>query len=242
MDIFRPLFHLPRAIGYISEPERALVQRVTQNVYVPAAVTGAGISRPADVSADRFRAKYGMTGDFALYVGRIHQSKNVPELLAHFERFQKEDAEATNGRLDLILIGKSHIKLPHHPGILHLGFVSEQDKYDALAAATLLIMPSLFESLSMITLEAWLLGVPVLANGRCEVLKFQCRQSNGGLYYTNYEEFVLALRMLQASAGLRTRLGRQGQAFVQRHYRPDHVLGHYCHLLDMIVMQSAKSL
>jgi glycosyltransferase involved in cell wall biosynthesis len=235
MGAFRPLFHLPRGIIYITEPERRLVQRATQNAYVPGVVAGAGISRPADVSGGRFRAKYGVSDDFALYVGRIHPSKNVPELLDHFERFQDEAAGTANGRLKLILIGKSHIKLPRHPDIIHLGFVSEQDKYDALAAANLLVMPSLFESLSLITLEAWLLGVPVLVNGRCEVLKYQCRQSNGGLYYTSYEEFALALRMLQDSSGLRTALGRQGQAFVQRHYQPDCVLERYRRLLSDVI-------
>ena len=42
-------------------------------------------------------------------------------------------------------------------------------------------MPSYFESLSMVALEAWALGRPVLANGRCDVLKGQCIRSNAGL-------------------------------------------------------------
>ena len=37
----------------------------------------------------------------------------------------------------------------------------------------------------MVALEAWALGKPVLANGRCDVLRGQCVRSNGGLYYEN---------------------------------------------------------
>ena len=34
----------------------------------------------------------------------------------------------------------------------------------------------------MVALEAWALGRPVLANGKCDVLKGQCMRSNAGLY------------------------------------------------------------
>lgn len=235
MAAFRPLFHLPRAIVYNTEPERTLVQRITHNHDVPGIVNAVGISRPADVSGDRFRAKFNIASDFVLYVGRIHESKNVAELLVHFERFQEEAAATTNSPLKLVLIGKSHLKLPSRADIVHLGYVAEQDKYDALAAATLLVLPSLYESLSMITLEAWLMGIAVLVNGRCEVLKYQCRQSNGGLYYSSYEEFALALHRLHTSPALRAQLGRQGQEFVQQHYLPEAVLKRYHDLLQEII-------
>lgn len=239
MVAFRPLFHLPRAIVYLTEPERRLVQATTHNHAIPNNVNAVGISRPADVSAERFRAKYGIDGDFLLYVGRIHPSKNVPELLAHFEQYQEEIAVPAAKPLKLVLIGKSHLKLPIHPDIIHLGFVSEQDKYDALAAATLLVMPSLFESLSMITLEAWLMGLPVLVNGRCAVLKYQTRQSNGGLYYHNYDEFSSALHHLHHSPELRGRLGQQGKVFVEQHYRSEEVIRRYMGLLQRVATGAA---
>ena len=82
-----------------------------------------------------------------------------------------------------MLIGKEMLPIPDHPRIRHLGFLDDQDKFDALAAADLLLMPSYYESLSMVALEAWALGKPVLANGRCEVLRGQCIRSQAGLYY-----------------------------------------------------------
>ena len=53
------------------------------------------------------------------------------------------------------------------------GFLDDADKFDAIAASELLIMPSYFESLSMVALEAWALGRPVLANAKCDVLQGQ---------------------------------------------------------------------
>ena len=228
MALFRPLFHLPRGIFYLTEPERQLVQRVTRNAAVPNTVTGVGIDLPDAASAARFRQKYAIEGPFLLYVGRIHESKNVPELLDYFQRYRRQ----TGDSLKLVLIGKSDLTLPDDPAIVHLGFLPDADKHDAIAAAALVVLPSLYESLSMITLEAWAGGTPVLVNEQCEVVKFLCRQSNGGLYYRTHDEFTAALQHLLGSDALRRQMGAQGRQFVIRHYRPEVVVRHYTTLLD----------
>jgi len=87
-----------------------------------------------------------------------------------------------------------------------------------LQGADFLIMPSQFESLSMVVLEAWALGKPVLANGRTEVLRGQCQRSQGGLWYCNYDEFREAFLTLQADALLRERLGENGRRFFLENY------------------------
>ena len=233
LPAFRPLFHLPQALVYNTVPERKVVNATTHNENVRQIVAGIGINVPEAASAERFRETYGVEGRFLLYVGRIHESKNVPELLAYFRRFRRDYPEP----LKLVLAGKSHLALPADPDILHLGFVPEQDKFDALQAAALLVIPSLFESLSMVTLEAWLMETPVLANGRCAVLKSQCRQSNGGLYYTSYAEFAAALHRLLPDAGLRRRLGQQGERFVQGRYRWEIVVAKYRALFQALIAE-----
>src|SRR5206468_4367267 len=122
------------------------------------------------------------------------------------------------GRLTLVLIGQSLLPIPGDPRIRHLGFLDDADKFDALAAADLLIMPSFYESLSMVALEAWALGKPVLANGRCDVLKGQCLRSNGGLFYESRSEFIETLRALERHRWLAATLGRNGRQFYRDHY------------------------
>jgi glycosyltransferase involved in cell wall biosynthesis len=134
-----------------------------------------------------------------------------------FDYFQRYAMTFPRG-LDLVLIGNAIISVPSHHRIHHLGYVSDEDKFDALAAADLLIMPSYFESLSMVALEAWALGRPVLANGRCDVLKGQCIRSNAGLYYESYEEFAETLYSLESNGPLHARLGRNGREYFTRHY------------------------
>jgi len=117
-----------------------------------------------------------------------------------------------------VLIGTPHIPIPKHPRIHHLGFLEDQDKYDAMAAAELLIMPSYLESLSMVALEAWAMGKPVLANAKCDVLQGQCLRSNAGLFYANFAEFAETMRAIDTTPSLQAALGRNGRAFFERHY------------------------
>jgi hypothetical protein len=79
-------------------------------------------------------------------------------------------------------------------------------------------MPSYYESLSMVALEAWALGRPVIANAHCDVLLGQCLRSNGGLYYANAEEFRAVLDRVLTDDALVERLGRNGRQFYEQHY------------------------
>ena len=133
-----------------------------------------------------------------------------------------------------MLIGSAKMPIPSHPRIHHLGFLGDEDKFDALAAADVLIMPSYFESLSMVALEAWAVGRPVLANGRCEVLKGQCLRSNGGLFYENYEEFAEALYALESNGPLHRRLGQNGRDFFVRHYAWPVIERKYADMLERL--------
>ena len=213
LAIFGPTFRGVRAIFYNSFEERALIQELTGNEQVPGVVVGVGSEVPSKASVRRFRERTGIKRRFALYVGRIDRNKGCADLFSHYERY----AEG-GGRLDLVLCGAAVMPVPDSPRIHHLGFVTEEEKYDALAAADLLIMPSHYESLSMVTLEAWAMGRPVLVNGRCEVLHGQAVRSNAGLYYASFEEFAEALRLLEGNRRLRSALGANGRRYFRQHY------------------------
>jgi glycosyltransferase involved in cell wall biosynthesis len=214
VDLFGPLFRGVRGIMYNSLEEQAMIQAAADNASVPSVVVGVGSEVPDRPSAERFRRKHGLERRFAVYVGRIDENKGCPELFAHFTSY----ASAFPRGLDLVLVGGTVIPVPDHPRIRHLGFLPDEDKFDAIAAADLLIMPSYFESLSMAVLEAWAIGRPVLVNGRCDVLRGQCLRSGAGLYYETREEFVETLYALESNGPLNGPFGRNGQTFYERHY------------------------
>ena len=213
LALFGPTFRAVRAIMYNSLEERALIQRVSSNEDVPGCVVGIGSDVPSRASSRRFRQRRKFRQRFAIYVGRIDENKGCEELFDHFRSYAR-----TSEQLDLVLVGNPVMPIPSDPRIHHLGFLSDAEKFDAMVAADLLIMPSYFESLSMVTLEAWALGVPVLVNGRCDVLRGQAVRANAGLYYTTVDEFSEALRALESSPHLRRGLGANGRSYFRRHY------------------------
>ena len=214
LSIFHPLFRNVRAVMYNSPEERTMIQAVSGNESVAGVVVGVGSDVPANPQPGRFRQKYNVRGPFAVYVGRIDENKGCKELFDFFDGYLQDP----HGKLSLVLIGNSLLPIPQHPRIRHLGFLNDADKFDAMAAADVLFMPSYYESLSMVALEAWGMGKPVLANGRCDVLKGQCLRSNAGLYYESYAEFADALYSIASSASLSQGLGRNGRAYFERHY------------------------
>ena len=199
---------------YNSFEEQILINAVSDNAHVPGVVVGVGSKVPQHTAPERFRRKFKIDHPFIIYVGRVDANKGCKQLFEYFIRY----AMNVSGKLSLVLIGNSVLPIPAHERIHHLGFTSDKDKFDGMAAAELLVIPSQYESLSMATLEAWGLGRPVLANGHCDVLKGQCLRSNAGLYYDNYEEFAEALHALETSSPLRKGLGHNGRRFFSRHY------------------------
>jgi len=214
LSIFKPAFRGVRALMYNSPEERAMIQSIASNQDVPSVVVGIGSDVAANPQPARFRQKYNVREPFAIYVGRIDENKGCKELFEFFSGYLRGQA----GKLSLVLTGQSLLSIPADPRIRHLGFIDDADKFDAMAAAELLIMPSYFESLSMVALEAWALGRPVLANAKCDVLKGQCIRSNAGLYYAGPEEFVETLRAIERNKWLAGSLGRNGRQFFREHY------------------------
>ena len=230
LSIFGPVLRGVRALMYNSPEERAMIGAAAGNDNVPGVVVGVGSDVPNRTEPDRFRRKFRMNRPFAIYIGRIDENKGCGELFSHFQRY----AAAFPRGLDLVLVGSAIMDVPKHPRIHHLGFLDDRDKFDALAAADLLIMPSYYESLSMVALEAWALGRPVLANGRCDVLKGQSIRSNAGLYYESYEEFVEALYSLESNGPLNARLGRNGREYFRQNYAWPVIERKYLEMFDRL--------
>jgi len=228
LPIFPPLFRAPRAIVYNSVEERQMIHRASGNQEVPGDVVGVGSALPQRTDPEGFWSRHGIEGPFALYVGRIDENKGCRQLFDFFGRYLRE----TGSSLRLVLIGKAVLPIPRDPAVLHLGFLPDQEKWDALAAADLLFMPSRLESLSMVTLEAWWAGRPVLLNGKCEVLRGQCRRSNAGLYYTSYDEFRETLSLLESAPAMRETMGRNGRRYFEENYAWDVIERKYLALLE----------
>jgi glycosyltransferase involved in cell wall biosynthesis len=220
LAIFPPVLRGVRGIMYNSFEERAMLQALAGNEHVPGVVVGVGSEVPDRPDPARARAKFGLRHPFIVYVGRIDANKGCAELFDAFTAYlQARYLTLREREIDLVLVGAPVLAVPDHPRIRHLGFLGDSDKFDVMAAAELLVMPSYYESLSMVTLEAWALGKPVVANARCDVLVGQCLRSNAGLYYEDAEEFGAALDTVLDSPGLAAAMGERGREYFAAHYR-----------------------
>ena len=237
LGIFPAVLRSVRAFMYNSPEEQRLLQAVAGTSAVPGVVVGIGSDVPPSSNPSRFRQRSSIHGRTAIYIGRIDENKGCAELFDFWKRY----SEITPGGLTLVLVGHPVLPVPDHPRIKHIGFVSDQEKYDALAAAEFLIMPSYFESLSMVALEAWALGKPVLANGKCDVLRGQAIRSNAALYYDSYAEFVEAVRVLDSSTTVAAALGRNGSAFFRSHYAWPVIERKYLDMFDRLTRQGADA-
>jgi glycosyltransferase involved in cell wall biosynthesis len=227
-DIFRMLFHLPKAFLYLTEEEKALVHRTFRNQYIPYETLGTGVESTNGRNPDAFRQKYGIDGDFLMYSGRIDEGKGCGQMIEFFSRYKARRKIlpglplGKGGKdLTLVLTGKAAMKIPDRSDIRMLGFVSEEDKFNGMSAATIFLMPSQMESLSIVILEAWSVETPVMVNGGCAVLRGHCIRSNGGLYYADYDEFEACLDLLLKNRELAAVLGKNGREYIQQNYRWD---------------------
>ena len=203
---YRALFHLPRAIGYLTPEERALVHRRFHNEEVPGVVLGIGMDPPPVGDGAAFRARHAIAGPLVAYLGQVTAGKGCDELVADWLVYRESGGEGT-----LVLAGNLSITVPDRPDVRALGRVSDAEKADLLAAADVLVLPSHLESLGIVLLEAWQVGTPVLVPAWNAITAGQVGRSSGGRTYASHEAFGTELR---AVLGDSARYGEAGRRWV----------------------------
>lgn len=214
--ILAPFFRLPRAYLFLTPEEETMIGHAARAPLPPSAVIGSGIDPATSQPTRQAIEALGTPPDYLLYVGRVDRNKGCDALMRHYATYAERAGSAA---LPLILAGPLNLPVPSLPGLRALGRVDDAVRDALMAHARALVMPSPFESLSLVVLEAWNRGTPVIVNARCDVLLGQVRRANGGLYYRTSEDFAGAVQCLAANPDLAGAFGRQGLAYVDREYR-----------------------
>jgi glycosyltransferase involved in cell wall biosynthesis len=215
LSVLGEFFDRPAGYLFMTPEERELVSRRALHPLRVSTVIGIGLEPvPAGDTPRTPIDRLDIPSRYLLYLGRVDRNKGCDVLLDGFQEYA-----ATHTDVTLVLAGPSKIHIPEHPQIRALGYVSDEIRSALLAHATALVVPSPYESLSIVLLEAWNYGVPALVNGRCKVLAGQVQRANGGLYYMSPPEFDEAADYLLTQQAERDALGRQGLAYVEREYR-----------------------
>ena len=221
----------PKAAGmaFHAAPERRLAEKLYDLKNVKLLNAGSGMDVDLTFDKERFRKKYEIQDPFILYAGRKDAGKNVDMLLTYFWEYKKRHKNGKNSNLKLVLLGGGNITVP--AGIkkdtLDPGFVPVQDKYDACGAAAFLCQPSRNESFSLVIMESWLCGRPVLVFEDCAVTKNFVQESNGGLYFKNYAEFEKTTDYLLEHEEISEQMGINGRDYVKENFAWDTVVRKY---------------
>lgn len=230
LKCFDDLFNAPKAIIYNTEEEESFVHKRFNNDSIPSILTGIGLDIPPIDTLPDGRKRFNLNKPFILYMGRIDPAKGCSELFEYFLQYKKNHKDD----LQLVLMGNELIPVPKNKDIISLGFVSEEEKYAVLKDAEMLVLPSHFESLSIVVLEAFAFKKPVLVSGHCAVLKGHCTKSNGGLYFYGSEDFNECLSLLNSSKELRDAMGEKGLQYVNSRYQWDIILKKMTEFIDSL--------
>ena len=223
LRLFDEVFAAPAAIAFNTTAERDFVAQRFGPIAAQHDIVGCGV----DVA--RGQGPPARHKPFVLYIGRVAKNKGVHEAARAFARFKKRHAGATARRadgsvyniddLDLVIAGRGDMDLlPDDPSIIAEGFVAIERKSALLRDCEVMLMPSRFESLSLVMLEAWTLRRAILVQRACNVTAAHIAICGGGLTYRDDDEFGRRLlRMLQDPAE-RAAMGDRGMAYVAENY------------------------
>ena len=229
LGIFKEMFQLPSSYLFNTEAEELLVlDRFPVHKKMRETI-GMGMELLDQPDPSIFRKRHDVSAKYFLYAGRIDGGKGLEELFRYFS-FYKEEHPAS-GNLQLILIGKLGMKLPSDKSIRYVGFVDEAEKLSAMVGAVAVLQPSKMESLSIVTLEAFAVATPVIANAASRVLIDHCRNANAGFYYRDFEEFEEIVSLLLSDRNLASNLGKNGQRYIKENYGWQKLLSKYEHAL-----------
>src|SRR5216683_5675189 len=209
-DLYTDVFEHPKVL-FCNTPEEAQLVRRRFAKHAPIRVVGVGMDR-ATADPARFRRKYGIDRPYLMYVGRMEAGKGIPELVKAHRRLWRTEKEAPL----LVLAGSSAAKI-EGPGVRYLAVISDGDKADGLAGALAAVIPSRYESLSLLALEAFAQRTPILANAESDVLCGQVTRSGAGASYEDFESYQAGIRKIAAERGP---MARRALSYARQHTWP----------------------
>ena len=221
LDLFQPLLTGVAGLLFQTPPEHELAHRLVETP-APHALVGCGVEVPERYDSEGFRRRHGIEGRFLLYAGRREGAKGWETLLEQLARiWARHDLPFT-----LVTMGDGTVRPPATIAdrVIDVGFLPDDERDAAFAAADAYLQPSRFEAFSRTIMEAWLAGTLVIANGGSDVVRYHCERSGAGLLYHDQHELEECLAFLAEAPETAAELAGGGRAYVLDNYRWDTVL------------------
>ena len=179
------------------------------------------------------------THPYVLYLGRKETGKNVHKLIDEF--ITAKELGFIEEKVHLVIAGGGSYSDLGRPqalergDVIDVGYMSELDKARLIRHSTVLCQPSTNESFSIVLMEAWLLGAPVLVSSDCPVTQEHVVGSGGGLFYRGAAELGATVRALLQDSSLRTRMAVAGSEYVGVRYSWEAVLERFDQVVERLL-------
>ena len=176
-----------------------------------------------------FREQVGVSSDaiVVLFLGRLHRTKGVPDLIRIFGQAAREDS-----RLHLAIVGRddghtaeirsaiSTTGLDQRVTIL--GPQYGEERFQTYAASDLFIFrPAIYEETSLASLEALASGTPALVSGKSEIPYLEEHRAGWVLPADDEQEWVhRILEFARMSAAERAAMGDNARSLTAERFSP----------------------
>lgn len=232
LPVFRDVFAHTQAFVFQTYGERRLAESLFPIGDRAQIVMGLGVEEGAGSPPD-----FGL-GDrpFLLCLGRVDDGKGAGMLARYFAEYKARRP----GPLALVYAGPVVDRPPAHPDIVVAGPVDEGVKWGALRTAVALVNPSYFEAFSIVLMEAWTAGTPVVVNGHCLATREHCERSGGGLWFEGYATFEAAVDRLIGDDEARRGLAAAGAAYVEANFRWPAIIDRYRRFLTAAAIRAQR--
>jgi glycosyltransferase involved in cell wall biosynthesis len=220
LDLIAAMFRNVQGCLFNAEPEMHLARSLYGEVR--GGVVGLGFESPSAESVASLEPYFSEPSPYILYLGRKEMGKNVQVLIDYF--CQAKGLGLLPQDLRLVVLGGGSFSDLHRAEALERGDVidlphlSERDKQRVLRHALCLCQPSLNESFSIVLMEAWMVGTPVIVHGECPVTKHHVLESAGGLYFSSMGDLAGVVGYLIAERSQRDAFAERGSQYVREQY------------------------
>ncbi len=231
---FRPSltqsFTKTACLGFNTGSEMTLAENIFGRENISGRIISTGIEDIEPAGWDEVKRKFALPDRYAIFIGRIEKGK-AGKLIRYYTKYVEEHPDAPK----LVMVGGIVREVGRHKDIIYTGFVSDSEKRSILQHALVLINPSKYESLSLVLLEALRDNIPVLVNGKCNVLREHCILSGGAVrYYVNYRDFRKEFGTVTADGIVRERMIADGRKYYEENYGWNVILPRLYEAIDNI--------
>ena len=236
-EIIASMFRQVRGCLFNAEPEMDLARSLYGEI--PGGVVGMGFDMPTAEYVSGLEPYFSDDVPYILYLGRKETGKNVHILIDYFVEAKAQGLIPE--RVRLAILGGGSFEDLHRPEVLSrsdivdLPHMSDRDKQRLLRHALYLCQPSTNESFSIVIMEAWMVGTPVVVHGACPVTRHHVEQSRGGLYCSSAHDLAGVTQYFLEDAAAQRRHAVAGADYVRNDYSWDSVLRRFDSVVELLI-------